>query len=37
MGDAWDGNWRERIYQRMRLRGFATVTEFADATCARGY
>jgi hypothetical protein len=30
MTSAWIGNWYERIKQRVRERGFATATEFAD-------
>jgi hypothetical protein len=30
MTSAWIGNWYERIKRRVRERGFATATEFAD-------
>jgi hypothetical protein len=28
---AWQGNWRERIKERVHEHGFETVTEFADS------
>jgi hypothetical protein len=27
----WDGDWEKRIYDRVRARNFASLTEFADA------
>jgi len=30
MGKAWQGDWRKRIFERLRDRGFDTVTEFVE-------
>ncbi|WNG49151.1 NUDIX hydrolase [Archangium minus] len=30
-GSAWRGNWRVRLYERVRERGFASLTAFAEA------
>lgn len=30
-GDAWQGNWEERLYARIRDRGFTSVTEFIES------
>lgn len=30
-GDAWEGNWKARLYERARERGFASLTAFAEA------
>jgi hypothetical protein len=30
-GHAWDGNWRVRLYERVRKRGYSSLTAFADA------
>jgi hypothetical protein len=29
---SWHGDWHARIYERVRARGFETVTAFADAS-----
>lgn len=28
---AWQGNWKARLYERVRERGFASLTAFAEA------
>ena len=30
-GHAWEGNWRVRLYERVRERGYDSLTAFADA------
>ncbi len=30
-GDAWEGNWRVRLYERVRERGCSSLTAFAEA------
>ncbi|MFP2908127.1 NUDIX hydrolase [Pyxidicoccus sp. 3LFB2] len=30
-GRSWEGHWRVRIYERVRERGFASLTAFAEA------
>lgn len=30
-GSAWRGNWRVRLYERVRERGYDSLTAFADA------
>jgi hypothetical protein len=30
-GGAWQGNWKARLYERVRERGFASLTAFAEA------
>ncbi len=30
-GRTWDGNWRARLYERVRERGYASLTAFAEA------
>lgn len=30
-GHAWRGNWKVRLYERVRERGFTSLTAFADA------
>ncbi len=30
-GQSWEGNWRVRLYERVRERGFASLTAFAEA------
>ena len=30
-GDAWGGNWKSRLYERIRERGYASLTAFAEA------
>jgi len=30
-GSAWRGNWRVRLYERIRERGYDSLTSFADA------
>ncbi|HSP77702.1 MAG TPA: NUDIX hydrolase [Myxococcaceae bacterium] len=30
-GDAWRGNWRARLYERVRERGYDSLTAFAEA------
>ncbi|ATB41640.1 NUDIX hydrolase [Cystobacter fuscus] len=30
-GHAWDGNWRVRLYERVRERGYSSLTAFAEA------
>ncbi|EPX60083.1 hypothetical protein D187_002169 [Cystobacter fuscus DSM 2262] len=30
-GSAWQGNWRVRLYERVRERGFDSLTAFAEA------
>ncbi len=30
-GNAWQGNWRVRLYERVRERGFDSLTAFAEA------
>ncbi|WP_224241469.1 NUDIX hydrolase [Hyalangium gracile] len=30
-GSAWQGNWVVRLYERVRERGYSSVTAFADA------
>ena len=30
-GRAWDGNWKVRLYERVRERGYASLTAFAEA------
>jgi hypothetical protein len=30
-GSAWQGNWRARLYERVRERGFDSLTAFAEA------
>ncbi|WP_095977686.1 NUDIX hydrolase [Melittangium boletus] len=30
-GRAWQGNWKDRLYKRVRERGFASLTAFAEA------
>lgn len=30
-GDAWQGNWEQRLYARIRDRGFSSVTEFIES------
>ncbi|MGZ3459865.1 MAG: NUDIX hydrolase [Archangium sp.] len=30
-GRSWDGNWRVRLYERVRERGYDSLTAFADA------
>jgi hypothetical protein len=33
-GGAWQGNWKVRLYERVRERGFASLTAFAEARSA---
>lgn len=28
---SWEGNWRVRLYERVRARGYASLTAFAEA------
>jgi hypothetical protein len=30
-GRSWEGNWKARLYERVRERGFASLTAFAEA------
>jgi hypothetical protein len=30
-GDSWDGNWKVRLYERVRERGYDSLTAFAEA------
>jgi hypothetical protein len=30
-GRTWDGNWRFRLHERVRKRGFESLTDFAEA------
>jgi hypothetical protein len=30
-GSAWQGNWRVRLYERVRERGYTSLTSFAEA------
>jgi hypothetical protein len=30
-GRAWQGNWKVRLYERVRERGYASLTAFAEA------
>jgi hypothetical protein len=30
-GSAWQGNWRVRLYERIRERGYDSLTSFAEA------
>ena len=30
-GSAWQGNWRARLYERVRERGYVSLTAFAEA------
>ncbi|OJH37214.1 NUDIX hydrolase [Cystobacter ferrugineus] len=30
-GSAWDGNWKVRLYERVRERGYDSLTAFANA------
>ena len=30
-GRSWEGNWRVRLYERARERGYASLTAFAEA------
>ncbi|OJT18431.1 NUDIX hydrolase [Archangium sp. Cb G35] len=30
-GNAWQGQWKVRLYERVRERGFASLTAFAEA------
>ena len=30
-GRSWDGNWKARLYERVRERGYASLTAFAEA------
>ena len=30
-GHAWQGNWKVRLYERVRERGYASLTAFAEA------
>jgi hypothetical protein len=30
-GRSWEGNWRARLYERVRARGFDSLTAFAEA------
>ncbi|NOJ93925.1 NUDIX hydrolase [Corallococcus coralloides] len=30
-GRAWQGNWKARLYERVRERGYQSLTAFADA------
>jgi hypothetical protein len=30
-GGAWQGNWKARLYERVRERGYASLTAFAEA------
>ncbi len=30
-GHAWQGNWKARLYERVRERGYASLTAFAEA------
>ncbi len=30
-GRSWEGNWRARLYERIRERGYDSLTAFADA------
>ena len=30
-GGAWQGNWKARLYERVREHGFASLTAFAEA------
>ncbi len=30
-GGAWQGHWKARLYERVRKRGFASLTAFAEA------
>jgi hypothetical protein len=30
-GRSWEGNWRVRLYERVRERGYDSLTAFADA------
>jgi hypothetical protein len=29
-GRPWDGNWKARVYERVRARGFDSITAFAE-------
>jgi hypothetical protein len=31
VGQAWSGDWRHRLAERLRVRGFETMTAFAEA------
>lgn len=33
----WDGDWENRIYDRVRARGFQLITDFADARPRASY
>ena len=30
-GRSWQGNWKARLYERVRERGYDSLTAFADA------
>jgi len=30
-GHSWDGNWKVRLYERVRARGYDSLTAFAEA------
>lgn len=30
-GRSWQGNWKVRLYERVRERGYDSLTAFADA------
>lgn len=30
-GRSWEGNWKARLYERVKERGFASLTAFAEA------
>lgn len=30
-GSAWEGNWKARLYERVRALGFTSITSFAEA------
>lgn len=30
-GRSWQGNWKERLYERVRERGYTSLTAFSDA------
>src|SRR4051794_36746375 len=30
-GGAWEGNWKARLHERVRERGYASLTAFAEA------
>jgi len=31
LGQAWSGNWQARIFERLRVRGFKSVTAFSES------